>query len=154
MKKIASYIPFLFLIAFIAHPAFALSCIQPSLERELTQADIVFHGSVLKVEGSKVGDTVNKITVLVETPILNVEEGDLITIYHHHWMQRSKDWEETDGEERHGIFALKKIEDTEPYFGTKLAGGAYVIGMCESLYFEETKENLDLLETLDPASKI
>lgn len=153
MKHSNRILAFLFIILF-SSPAFALSCVAPSLERDLENADIIFHGSIQKVEASKLDETINKITVTVESPILNVKEGDVITIYHKHWLQREKDWEESETERRHGIFALNKMSDTTVYQGTKIEGDVYYVGMCGQLYFPEIEENLELLEKVQPENNI
>ena len=143
---------FLFLLfLFSAQQSHALSCVQPSFERDVSMADKIFHGRVIKVDGILTDDKINELTIIVDEPIKNTAKNEELTVYVRHWLEREDDWQESKNDIRQGIFALKEYKAKDLNLSMTFPDKVYFVGMCGSLYFPNTKENRDIANAYNEA---
>ena len=142
----------------LASPAFALSCVAPSFERSAQAATHIFKGRVVKIERRFEGDGVindagshfEKATVKVET----IYKGEFlapeqeVNVIMHVWMplaDDATDWVESETDQRKGLFALSERDDANKAMPDGNAP-VFAIGMCDTLVWDATPENLALIE--------
>ncbi len=145
------------LLSFISGPALALSCVEPSFERDLNSAITVFEGHVLKIErrfdgGKRDGDLgshLERATVRVDAPFKgDLMPGQDVTVVMQVWMplpDGAADWTATETDQQKGIFLFGETdEETKKIAGQDIA--VFSNGMCSPLVWEASPENLQLIE--------
>ncbi len=124
-----------------AAPAYALSCIQPSFEREVAGAQAIFKGRVLKIETFSKEKNINLITATAEEPLAGVTDNQVIKIYWRNWMAPAPNWVENEAQKKEGLFALRQIKPEDAGIETSNEESIYFLGMCSQIYFADTPEN-------------
>ena len=148
------YTPLFLLFLLIPQQSYALSCVQPSFERDVSMADKIFTGRILKIETIKSEQHINKVTILVETPINNATEEEKVTVYQRHWLKTEEPWEESFLDKRKGLFTLQKNSSKALDLGDDLPEEIYFVGMCGTLVWADNSENHTLIkEALSHNSK-
>lgn len=139
------------------HAAHALSCVPPSLDRALENADTIFEGRVLKIErhftdprlesGFETGSGTHfeKATVRVTRPIKgDVTAQQHVTVILHEWMPAAPDaadWLETENERREGLFIFDPPPENIRALATADAP-VFFVGMCGGLTWDPVPENI------------
>lgn len=145
--KYLFFIPTLFAFLVISHTSYALTCAMPSIEIIAKNADAVFQGRVLKVRGILSNAQFNKITIMVESPIKgDIQKGQTIIVYKQNWMQREDYWTESSKDKRQGLFILSKTSTENMEAGPWFQDEVYFLGMCGSLFWSNTEENMNLVK--------
>lgn len=118
------------LLVFIPNQANALSCVAPDIQRSLGGSDTIFIGRITQIGGIMSDKNINELTAIVEQPYLGVKEGETITIYQKHWINRKPDWKESKSEQKRALFIMNKRKSTDTPVKFLLPQDIYFFGMC------------------------
>lgn len=148
------FFTFVIFLTLNSHHAHALSCVMPDIQRSASSADKIFTGRVLKIERVQSEQHINKVTILVETPISNATKKEKVTVYQRHWLKTEEPWEESFLDKRNGLFTLQKNNSTALNLGDDLPEEIYFVGMCGTLVWADNKENSTLIKEALGQNKI
>lgn len=152
---------FIVVTIFSAPSAWALSCVEPSLARDISGADIVFEGRVVKIERDPdirhddTGSHLERVTYYVSKGVKGAKDGETVTAINEVWMPLSdnaRNWSEQQGDTKSGLAALKLADKRA--LGLPSSGDpVYFVGMCDTLIYEASPENVKQLQKLEPAAR-
>ena len=142
--KYLTFILTLFLL--IPTQAHALSCASLGIEHSIRNADTIFIGRITQIDSILTNDKVNELTAHVEKAYKGVENGETITIYQHHWINRQEDWSESEGDQKRGLFILSKSPSSNTPMVFLSPKDVYFIGMCGFPYWEASEQHIDIVK--------
>lgn len=134
------------LLVFIPTQAKALSCVGPDIQRSLGGSDTIFIGRITEIGGIMGDKNINELSAIVEQPYLGAEEGETITIYQKHWINRQPDWKESEDEQKRGLFIMSKRKSSDTPVKFLLPQDIYFFGMCSYPGWSADEANLKAVE--------